>query len=342
MKTIGLFTGIYFNNIGNAFIDLGAEATLNAVLQENCSDFNVVKLSQCPFFASSMGPGFALKENKLVHWLWVKVMARYAHKLQDRTYAAITPKKVFNLVDFSELDYLIIPGCDLTVPFIKIFGDVVKRAAVRGTRIIFLGASGNFYTDHEITVVTKFLEEISPYAIMTRDSEAYKYYKDVCGNTYNGIDNVFFVNRMNPPVPKVKTTDSPFVVLNFDEPKHNNIKKSLESKLKAEGRKIVYTNHKPYPYSNIKKCADKGIMCSDQPLDYLYLYRNAEAVYSDRVHACIPTLSFGNQCQLFSDSPRIALFENVGLHDIKKELTMIQNLKQLQEKQIDYLRRILK
>ena len=83
-------------------------------------------------------------------------------------------------------------------------------------------------------------------------------------------------------------------------------------------------------------------MCSDQPLDYLYLYRNAEAVYSDRVHACIPTLSFGNQCQLFSDSPRIALFENVGLHDIKKELTMIQNLKQLQEKQIDYLRRILK
>ena len=106
MKTIGLFKGIYFNNIGNAFIDLGAEATLNAVLQENCSDFNVVKLSQCPFFASSMGPGFALKENKLVHWLWVKVMARYAHKLQDRTYAAITPKKVFNLVDFSELDYL--------------------------------------------------------------------------------------------------------------------------------------------------------------------------------------------------------------------------------------------
>ena len=25
MKSIGLFTGVYFNNIGNAFIDLGAE-----------------------------------------------------------------------------------------------------------------------------------------------------------------------------------------------------------------------------------------------------------------------------------------------------------------------------
>lgn len=117
MKTIGLFTGVYFNNIGNAFIDFGAEESIKAAIND---DFKIVKLSQCPFFASSMGPGFALKENKLIHWLWVKVMSKYAKRLHDRTYSAISPKEVFNLIDLTPLDYLVIPGCDLTVPFIKI------------------------------------------------------------------------------------------------------------------------------------------------------------------------------------------------------------------------------
>lgn len=334
MKTIGLFTGVYFNNIGNAFIDFGAEETIKAAISD---DFQIVKLSQCPLFASSMGAKFALKENKLIHWLWVKVMAKYAKRLQDRAYKAVKPQNVFNLIDFAQLDYLVIPGCDLTIPFVNIFGDVVKRAAEKGTKIIFLGASGNFYTDYEVKAVTRYLTELNPYAIMTRDTEAYKHYNGIAQHSYNGIDNVFFVNRLN--IPRIRTGKEPYIVLNFDEPKHEHIKHELEQRFK--NRNVVYTNHKPHPYSNIKKLADKGIMCSDQPLDYLFLYANAEEVYSDRVHACIPTLSFGNKCQLYSDSPRIALFENVELFNIKKELTNIANLEERQQKQIDFLKSIL-
>ena len=132
---------------------------------------------------------------------------------------------------------------------------------------------------------------------------------------------------------------STFIVLNFEEPKHSKIKSELEEKFKDEN--IVYTNHKPYPYSNIKRMAEAGVMCSDQPLDYLLLYANAKEVYSDRVHACIPTLSFGNKCRLYSDSPRIALFENVGLSNIKDELVGIENLQEKQNAQIDYLSSIL-
>ena len=32
---IGLFTSVFFNNIGNGFIDLGAEETIKAVMPEN-------------------------------------------------------------------------------------------------------------------------------------------------------------------------------------------------------------------------------------------------------------------------------------------------------------------
>lgn len=60
----------------------------------------------------------------------------------------------------------------------------------------------------------------------------------------------------------------------------------------------------------------------------------------------IPTLSFGNSAQLFSDSPRIALFENVGikLEDIKAKPTKLdqEKLTNLQNKQIEFITSILK
>ena len=46
MARIGLFTGVYFNNIGNAFIDFGAEETIKSAIS---SQDSIVKVSQCPF-----------------------------------------------------------------------------------------------------------------------------------------------------------------------------------------------------------------------------------------------------------------------------------------------------
>jgi len=100
---------------------------------------------------------------------------------------------------------------------------------------------------------------------------------------------------------------------------------------------VIFTNHKPYPYSNIGKYVKQGIVISDYPLDYLFLYSNAEAVYSDRVHACITTLAFGNKVCLYSDSPRITLFENVGLKNMDRKLVSLYGLNELQNKQISYL-----
>lgn len=135
----------------------------------------------------------------------------------------------------------------------------------------------------------------------------------------------------------------PFVVLNFDIPKHSHIKRNLETKFKC--RHIVYTDHKPYPYIKVSRLAKKNIMCSDYPLDYLFVFRNAAETYSDRVHACIPTLSFGNKAQLYSDSPRIALFENIGisLNEIKHQPVSLDKcrLKDLQDRQVLFLKNIL-
>ena len=62
---------------------------------------------------------------------------------------------------------------------------------------------------------------------------------------------------------------------------------------------------------------------------------------SDRVHACIPTLAFGNKARLFSNSPRIALLENAKIPDVRERLVSIEGLKEMQDKQIAFLASLL-
>lgn len=325
---IGLFTSVYFNNIGNGFIDLGAEECIKAALPANA---NFIKISQCANFAASMYKGMALRESAVLRWIWRNGVQRFAPQMHDRSYKMIQTKDVFSVANIAKLDYFIIPGCVLTVPFFTIYGRLLENKINEGAKIIFLGVSGNYYTDYEIQFVSAFLSKLKPHAILTRDSIAFKYYAKFSDNSYNGIDSAFFVNRLN--LPKVTATISPFVVLNFDLPKNKVIERTLKKQLDN----VIFTNHKPYPYSNIGKYVKQGIVISDYPLDYLFLYSNAEAVYSDRVHACITTLAFGNKVCLYSDSPRITLFENVGLKNMDRKLVSLYGLNELQNKQISYL-----
>lgn len=282
-KKIALLTSVTFNNIGNGFIDLGAEAALMKALPLNAELF---KVSSNANFAATMGQMFMLKENPIINWLWVHTMQRAAKKLHDRSYKTVKTQNIFSMASMVKCDYFIIPGCVLTVPFFTIYGDLIKRKAEQGSKIIFLGASGNFYTEYEVKFVSEYLRKLQPYAIMTRDSLAYKYYANFTKNSYNGIDNVFFVNLLN--LPQIDTDLTPYVVLNIEEPKHYRIKEELKNIFKEKN--IVYSYHKPFPYTKVSKLVKNGVIVSDNPMDYLLLYRNASEVYSDRVHACIPLL----------------------------------------------------
>ena len=81
---------------------------------------------------------------------------------------------------------------------------------------------------------------------------------------------------------------------------------------------------------------------SDIPDDYLNLYANTYGVYSNRVHACIATLAFGNRAMHFSKSPRAYLFDRLGVKNIRKELVKLDPDMLLQEKesQLSFLKKI--
>lgn len=336
---IGFSTSVFFNNIGNAFIDYGAEYQLRQVMP---CDSQFIKLSQCANFSASLSTKFAIKELPGVEWLWTRTMQRFVHQLHDKTYKAVSTLDVLSPAKIAKLDYLVIPGCVLTVPFFVIFGKFLEEKIAQGCKIVFLGASGNYYTEEEQKCVREWLMKINPHAILFRDSKAYEYYHDCCGISYNGIDNVWFVNRLE--VAKCPTTYDPYVVLNFDLPKNRGIKKELAKTLTQKGLNIIETDHKPFPYSKVGKLARRNVICSDYPYDYLFLYKNVCETYTDRVHASIPTLAFGNKAQIFSDSPRISLFENVNIdiNELKDHPVSInlEALKLLQDEQIKFLSKI--
>ena len=60
------------------------------------------------------------------------------------------------------------------------------------------------------------------------------------------------------------------------------------------------------------------------------------------MHACIPTLSFGNKAILYSDSPRKSLFKNVKIVNDRDGGMTIKDLEIDQTNQINYLRGILR
>jgi len=57
----------------------------------------------------------------------------------------------------------------------------------------------------------------------------------------------------------------------------------------------------------------ENVFVSDLVTDYLFLYANADVVRSDRIHACLPALTYGNRAQFYFDTPRANLFDRVPI-----------------------------
>lgn len=318
---------VYYNsgwpiNVGNAFIDMGAtyqirQAVPNAEL----------------FTASEMPRWFCWVNN-------------------------IDQSRALDVAELIETDFLVVAGMTLCDEFIAVQGPVLKKMAKRGVKIIFLGASLYLYTKEEIDNFKKFMAEIKPYGFMSRDRESFAQFKDLCPRSYDGIDCAFFVREAFKPA---KLLQKDFVVYNFDamdEPAIDN-----------QGKKIFRTQHacfevtpnsfdrsrKTYFFKNkwpfiernneaVRKYYSRpDMMISDLPEDYLHLFANTHATYSDRVHACIPTLSFGNWARLYTESSRALLFDRAGVADVKDKLVKLDQEKISVEKkaQIEFLRELL-
>lgn len=76
------------------------------------------------------------------------------------------------------------------------------------------------------------------------------------------------------------------------------------------GLNIIRTKNTCFEPSH-KKYYGNNIYLSDTPEDYLNIYANAEAVFSDRVHTCVGALAQGIPTMFVGNTPRANLFKRV-------------------------------
>lgn len=333
--TISFYGGGWPTNIGNSFIGLGAVHLLKTTAP--ASKIHVASgLPKWIFGASDKSS----KSRLLVRS--ARVLPKWLLNITKRTIRDRFFKKVstnieycFDLMYVIESDYAVFSGTVLNELAVKLYEQVFLKLKENRVKIIFVGAGGSAYSDNEILELKRFLKKINPYAFVSRDRQTFENYEDLAQFSYDGIDCAFFVNDYFNPA---KLRLPKYVILNFD--------KHPEPELDVGDRLIVRTHHSYWPWLPREHLSKPNTLISDLPDDYLNLYANTERLYSDRVHACVATLSFGRPCRLYiddEDEPRASLLDKVDATTIKSKLTYpnTKKIEKEKEKQIRFLSKIL-
>lgn len=315
--------GGWATNIGNAFIDLGCMKCLrNAAIKADI-EANI-------HFTSSFG-----------RWVFYHVdrgIKGYLFKQRGET------KNFFNLQGHANVDYVVQWGAFLSQHQFQLHDEILKKLSKKGVKIVINGGGmeESAYSEEEIEKTRKYLKKLNPYVFISRDQKTFDSFSDLAEYSYNGIDCAFWVSEAYNPL---KLDMPEYVVLNFDKQPEPEALMIDNSKLIVRTHHSVWHNFPFSQYFRMKKnyYGKRNTMISELPYDYLNLYANASATYSDRVHACIVTLAYGNSARLFSNPLRAVLFEKVGASEINRKMIKsdLDKIEKEKQKQTDFLSKVL-
>lgn len=327
-------------NIGNAFVQIGINNALDKILGDDQGDiYRYGSISDFLFWQRN------LSCNNL------------------------------NIAEMADFDYVFIGGMTQCHDYFASVEKLLSKFIEKGTKIIIAGGGAGLYSDEEVDAVRKWMKSIPIYGFISRDHYSYEAFADLAEHSFDGIDSAFFLPDGFKPIP-FKIPE--FNIVNFDiidEPsvsnyldlsgklieKNNGVLGSIISSLKAKGtstngsnvpmvldmngKLLIRTHHAPWPgIASEKHFEHQGTLISDLPSDYLNLYSQTNITYSDRIHACIATLAFGNEAMLFGkENPRIRMFERIGAGELLERPVRadMEYLNELKEKQINFLRKLI-
>jgi hypothetical protein len=332
-------------NFGNVFIDLGSIQSLKEAAPEYTIN-QVGGLSRVLFedryYGYKKGIFRGIPARTIRSILGERISVNIKNRITNRfinsklNISEIEVNTMFkNYLDLSlyfNSDFAVLSGCILDWYLIRQFGPTLLNLKNKGVKIIINGGGGSSYNEKVISEVRKFLKKIKPYAFISRDEVAFKNYHDLARYSYNGVECAFFLNDYFTPA---KLEIPKYCVFTFD--------RQPEPEIEVKDRLIVRTHHSHYcdpPKNYFEKT---NTIISNLPEDYLNLYANAEAVYSDRVHACVVALSYGTPCRLYYKTSRALLFDRVEASGLEKRLTYPDTNKTEKEKkkQIKFLSDVL-
>jgi len=291
-------------NIGNGFIDKGALEILRA----SSEDMKIIETS--------------LYNNRVYKTVDKNKKINILHRAFNRNHV-LEIKNTFNTVNMLDIDLAVIPGCILDKHMISIIDHTVKRLNDSGVPIMLLGVGGGDYQKKNEIRVKKFLKEREIIGMITRDKKAYSLYAENVGFAKVGIDCAFFIDDWYSPPNATQNYDA-WTFGKMDTP-------DIESP-----REVVRPDHEPFnhPYRSVlrevwkiirkkitgnyvKKADLSGrkvhLFRSDSLKEYLFIYKNANSVHTDRIHASVPSILYNTPVKFYYDTPRASLFSHLNV-----------------------------
>lgn len=269
----------------------------------------------------------------------------YSSDINNKWYFSIADenqnlsKNSFNISAYLNVDLVVWGGMMLTKEFIDSAGEVFVRFSERNIPIMFIGAGADKYSLEEKEYVNNYLETLNLTAIIARDVDTYNMFKDykyLEEKLYLGIDCAFFLSDLETPDLDIE----PYDVECFD--------RIPTPYIDHENKKIITAHHDCYGILPKRYISKDNTLISELPYDYLTLYKNVDTTYTERIHACIATLAYGNKAQLYSDTKRASLFkqvleDNIEIDAIRKHPISLDKKKlQLRKDQtINIIRKIM-
>ncbi len=313
---IGMYAGSWPQNVGNAFFDFGAEA----IIRRAFPDAEIYRVGGA------------------VHWMFNN-SGKTKFGILSRIFRRIWPNhhqvngNSIEIGQLAKVDLLVFAGMSMCEEFAVNNGPTFKEANAHGVAVLGLGAGGSLYNQREIKEFSRFFSALKNAAIITRDDHTFEMFHKEIQNVNKGIDCAFFLpDYFKAPELHV----SEYNVLTFDS-------SEIPNELQDNETDIYFAHHDLWGPLSRKYTSKPKTLVSDIPEDYLSLYANCDTTYSDRVHACIASLAYGNKARLYSSTPRKALFEKVGLMEITNQVVKLdfEKLEKLKEEQVNLTRKVV-
>ncbi len=306
------------SNIGNAFVDRGLVYQL-----KNCSPKSDI------YEVSNM---------------YSYMDARYSQKGFYKLFRNKTLKdKGFDLRKYIDCDMVVLGGALLNKNWFAINKNLINFLIKSQKKLLIIGGSGgNNYSKEQKQFIENILKKLNLVVLISRDEPTFEYYSIFAKHKYNGIDNAFFINdAFNPAL----LNNREYIISVFDFLKEPPIIKEYENviRLYHDAYSIIQLNNFiRNPIKTLKIMGNKDWI-SDFPDDYLHLFANSKITFSDRVHACVVTLAFGNKAQFFHKTDRSYLFDRVNMSEIRSKIVSLNNgfIEREKSKQLEFLRSIL-
>lgn len=261
-------------------------------------------------------------------------------------------KNAFNYTEWfdSDIDAIVFSGPMFDKNFSDLFEPMFRVAQKRGVKIILLTTGGIEYTDDEVTHCRSVLRKYPPFILTTRDRDTYENYGDLAEHSYDGICTAWFVNDFYSGYSSGSL--SPYVTSCFDitsepslnlrnieigsdnvvnsEVKHGTfqkVKRLFQTGLPSEvdGFRVIRPIHCCVKRVNRQLFFKPNSFVSQTPFGFLNLYRNTSLTVTDRLHAAVATMAFGNPARLYISSKRPKLLERVGASEVLKTVYRADN-----------------